>query len=135
VKPNLQKCYERRQAGTTCLDFSDLWCDEFENALFRMQECESFSRPCWLRLLCHSPCICPSWKAVQCGTMQSGNVSECTADLLADLLEGPKFSHKSSDSTNAPSMFQRVHRNGLLNSREVGDHGEVDSSAMAKCTA
>merc|ERR1719310_1910566 len=47
-----------------------------------LMDCQGLSVGCFYRILCHSPCVCSSWKHINCGGDVGGEDEECTEDLL-----------------------------------------------------
>jgi len=88
----LHKCYrklkeEQKDIAPQCLDLNSVWCSELQ---YHFMQCEKTSWPCYLHLLCHSPCICPSWKSVRCGgyTTDEGECNEAHVVSLLQLGSG-----------------------------------------------
>jgi len=43
-----------------------------------MTMCSIAAPQCWLQLMCYDPCVCPTWKDDQCGTLQRNDNAQCT---------------------------------------------------------
>merc|ERR1719198_2039045 len=92
------------------------------------QTCQGYSMPCYFKILCHSPCVCNSWKTVRCGGSVNPASQQCDASSLLQLMKA------TSSAVNASSL-------SILNKRSQskGDSAldleetELESSTTGKC--
>merc|ERR1719316_2504122 len=51
-----------------------VWCHRLQR---KMNQCQSLSLGCYFKIMCHNPCVCETWKHVNCGSKISGDPKEC----------------------------------------------------------
>jgi hypothetical protein len=117
-------CWHQKARGKGCIDFDKHWCGRF---MTKFVSCEGYSMPCFYKILCQSPCVCDTWKAVRCGGQVNPSSQQCTGSFLQNLMQ-------ANIGTNASSMLNRAQRGALLNARGT-DSIDVDFTAASKCTA
>jgi len=111
----------KKNATGNCVDLNTRWCPAHQRLL---TDCEALTWPCYYKIMCHSPCICPSWKEVRCGGKVSGSPDQCTTEMRQELIQLAE-TRDSSSSATLLSRSGKVHVSGSV---------AMDSSLRSKCT-
>jgi len=132
---SLERCWEDKPPDGGCINFDTLgylqflkahvqtaamitWCPAFLDSIVSSSCFSSYSKGCYLKLLCHSPKMCQEWTMAHCDL--EGN----TADSLLQR----NMSSESNDTIEMTEAFL------LRTAKATSDRTiELDSTTMSKC--